>query len=548
MLARYCLECGGELPERAAGLVCAACALRGALASPGEGAPEDPAPGLIEPMAPPSAPAGGQRFGDYELLRELGRGGMGVVYQARQLSLDRVVALKVIRAEHLAREEDVRRFRVEAAAAAQLQHPNIVTVHEAGEIGGRHFYSMDHVDGPSLAERVRTHPPSALQAARLAKTLAEAIQHAHDRGILHRDLKPSNILIGSDGEPRVADFGLAKVLRDESSVTRTGEIMGSPSYMAPEQARGRSRDVDGRADVYALGAVLYEMLAGRPPFRAATSIETIRLAMEREPVSPRVLDPRLPRDLVTICLKCLEKDPARRYASARRLAEDLGRFLENKPIAARPVSRPERLWRWCRRKPLTAVLAASLLLAAWLGWHAYRSSRQLEQEKMQAAIETALGAAWGGEQAAAEAGIREAVRHGAPVEWVLMLTGQVALHSLRLDEAVRHLEQAVDIAPARLAAKAMLAAACMYSGQADRYMETLATVLAQLGDRPPETALDCLCVGTALATYDAAMAVSLLERALKQRASGVAFLQLALAEAFHAGDTGSWETAKKALF
>jgi len=367
------------MPATVPGLLCPACALRGALAA-GNGPPVPGAGGH------PSVVRPGSRSGDYELVAELARGGMGVVYRARQISLNRIVAVKLIRPERLARPDDVRRFQFEAMAAAQLRHPNIVSVHEAGEWEGQPYFSMEFVAGRSLAEVVREQALSPFKAATLVKAVAEAIHYAHAHGILHRDLKPSNILIDTEGRPRVTDFGLAKVLADESAITLTGEVLGSPSYMAPEQAGGRSHQVDARTDVYALGAILYELLGGRAPFRAETSLATLKLVLETAPVAPRLLNPRLPRDLETICLQCLEKDPARRYPSAQGLADDLGRFLVYQPIRARPVRPPEKLWRWCQRKPVVAALGAGLVLALGLGlagvtwqWRRAESERRLQR-------------------------------------------------------------------------------------------------------------------------------------------------------------------------
>lgn len=313
---------------------------------------------------------------------------MGVVYRAWQRSLSRQVAIKMIRTEHLSHPQEVKRFRQEAAAAAALQHRHIVAVHEAGEFEGQHFYSMEFVQGRNLAEILTERSFAALQAAALVKTIAGAIQYAHEHGVLHRDLKPSNILLDGDDAPRVADFGLAKVLRGDAAVTLTGQVMGSPSYMAPEQASGRSGEIDARTDVYALGAILYEMLSGRPPFRAETLLETLKLVVDTEPVAPKLLNPSLPRDLETICLRCLEKDPTRRYASAQLLAEELGRFLRGEPILARPPRPAERVWRWCRREPVRAGLMAALLVVFGLGtagilseWS--RAERIAERERNQ---------------------------------------------------------------------------------------------------------------------------------------------------------------------
>ncbi|MCI0533942.1 MAG: WD40 repeat domain-containing serine/threonine protein kinase, partial [Verrucomicrobiales bacterium] len=302
------------------------------------------------------------RFGDYELLEELARGGMGVVYKARQVSLNRMVAVKRILAGRLATKEFVQRFRTEASAAASLQHPSIVAVHEVGAHQGEHFLAMELVEGPNLAQLVGHEPLEGRRAARYAKELAEAIHYAHERGILHRDLKPSNVLIDARDRPRITDFGLAKRLEKESDLTLTGQVLGSPGYMPPEQACATRGPMGRRSDVYSLGAVLYHLLTARPPFQARTPAETIQRVLNEEPLAPRLLSPGTPRDLETICLKCLEKDAANRYATAHALAEDLERFLHDRPILARPVGRWEKVWRWCRRNPLTAGFAAGIIL------------------------------------------------------------------------------------------------------------------------------------------------------------------------------------------
>jgi tRNA A-37 threonylcarbamoyl transferase component Bud32 len=301
-------------------------------------------------------------FGDYEILEEIARGGMGVVYKARQLSLNRTVALKMILAGQLATPEARQRFRTEAEAAANLQHPNIVAIHEVGEHEGHQYYSMDFVAGKNLGELVRENPLSAGQAASYVKTIAEAVHFAHQRGTLHRDLKPQNVLIDADDRPRITDFGLAKRVEADSGVTRTGDVVGSPSYMPPEQAGSRPDRVGPHSDVYSLGAVLYELLTGRPPFRGATSWETICQVLQTPPVSPRKLNPAVPQDLETICLKCLEKEPERRYHSTQELAAELDRFLKHEPIQARPISLMRRSEFWARRHPWAIASVASFLV------------------------------------------------------------------------------------------------------------------------------------------------------------------------------------------
>ena len=289
-------------------------------------------------------------FGDdYELLEELARGGMGVVYKARQKSLNRIVALKMILPGRLTSAEDLERFRREAEATARLQHPNIVAVHEVGEFEGQHFYSMDYIDGPSLAKRLLQGPFPNRVAARYILLIARAIDHVHRHGILHRDLKPSNILLDSHDEPHITDFGLAKKIGGDSTQTRAGVVMGTPSYMAPEQAAGKIQELGPACDVYGLGAVLYELLTGRPPFRSETPLDTVVHVLEKEPAPPRLLNPKIERDLETICLKCLEKDPSRRYKSAEELAQDLERFLAGEPVQARPFNMIDRLARTLER-------------------------------------------------------------------------------------------------------------------------------------------------------------------------------------------------------
>jgi serine/threonine-protein kinase len=360
------------------------------------------------PTGPSGAAMGGElpTVPGYEILGLLGRGAMGVVYKARQRGLDRLVALKMIVTGCHASGPERARFRGEAAAVAQLQHPNIVQVYEVGEEGARPFFSLEYVSGGGLDKKIAGTPQPPSQAAQLALLLARAIAFAHQRGIVHRDLKPANILLQrkseipnpkseqgggavsdlgfriSDFTPKVTDFGLAKRLEADTGTTQTGAILGTPSYMSPEQAAGRPREIGPAADVYALGAILYELLTGRPPFRGASVLDTLQQVQTQEPVPPTQLQPKLPRDLETICLKCLHKEPRKRYPSALALADDLERFLAGEPVRARPVSAPERFWRWCRRNPRTAVLSAAVAAllvmvavgSALLAW-------QIRQEK-----------------------------------------------------------------------------------------------------------------------------------------------------------------------
>jgi tetratricopeptide (TPR) repeat protein len=327
---------------------------------------------LVTPGPPPMPSVPG-----YTLVRELGRGGMGVVYLAQQLRLDRPVALKMPPAG-LGVEEWLR-FRTEVQAAARLQHAHIVQVHETGEHQGRPFLVMELVEGGSLAQKLAQAPLAARPAAELVEKLARAVHYAHERGVIHRDLKPANVLLTADGTPKVTDFGLARRLNEtlgtgsESSAARTatGAILGTPSYMAPEQAAGRGKEAGPATDVYALGAILYECLTGRPPFKGASALETMQQVLRDDPVSPRKLQPGVPRDLETVCLKCLAREPPRRYASAAHLADDLRRQLEGRPVVARPVSTAARAWRWARHNPRAAALTAAVLLGLLLAGGAW---------------------------------------------------------------------------------------------------------------------------------------------------------------------------------
>jgi WD40 repeat protein len=352
--------------------------------------------GAGEPAArlePSGAP--GTRFADYELLGEIARGGMGVVFRARQVSLNRVVALKMILAGQFASAADVQRFRTEAEAAAALDHPNIVPIYEVGTHEGQHYFSMRLIEGRSLAEEIARQDAKELEAssplrslrlgAQLLVAVARAVHYAHQRGILHRDLKPANILLDKEGQPHVTDFGLAKKVEGGSDVTRSGAVVGTPSYMAPEQARGE-KGLSTAADVYSLGAVLYELLSGRPPFRADSPLDTLLQVLDREPEPPRRLNPSADPDLGTICLKCLDKDPQRRYASAEELARDLERWLAGETIQARPSTRWERAVKWARRRPaasaLIAVSAASLAALLALAGFLWRNA-ELRAEAVQ---------------------------------------------------------------------------------------------------------------------------------------------------------------------
>jgi eukaryotic-like serine/threonine-protein kinase len=359
--SQHCGRCGAPLSGCGPDGLCAVCLLESAL--------EEPDVQSGDPFKPAQLFA----FGDYEIVEEIARGGMGVVYRARQISLNRTVAIKMILGGHLANPAEMNRFRAEAETAAQLQHPNIVAIHEVGEQVGQPYFSMDLVEGRNLAQLVRDEPLPSRKAAVYLKTIAEAVQYAHSRGVLHRDLKPSNILIDENDQPRITDFGLAKRLNDsrlstnEPQLTQTGQVLGSPSFIPPEQAAGRKAAIGPASDIYSLGAILYHLLTARPPFVAESLTQTLRMVAETEPVSPRLLNASVTRDLETICLKCLEKDPARRYPAAGELAEELARFLRGDPISARAIGATGKLWRWCRRRPAIAALILALHLVGVAG-------------------------------------------------------------------------------------------------------------------------------------------------------------------------------------
>jgi WD40 repeat protein len=330
----------------------------------------------------------------YEIVRELGRGGMGVVYQARQLALNRVVALKMILAGGHAGADELARFRLEAETLALLRHPNIVQIYEVGTHEGRPFLALEFLEGGSLVGQLEQGTPAPTAAAALAEVLARAVHAAHERGIVHRDLKPENVLLDRDGTPKITDFGLAKRLEDQAGQTASNAVVGTPSYMAPEQAAGKSSRVGPAADVYALGAILYRLLTGRPPFEGPTTMDVLMQVVADEPVPPRRLCPRVPRDLETVCLKCLRKQTGERYADALELAEDLRRFQGGEPIRARPVGLAERLLKWARRRPTTAAAYGLGLLVlllgyvgistSWLWQRAVRAAFQAEAARQEA--------------------------------------------------------------------------------------------------------------------------------------------------------------------
>src|SRR5437667_566853 len=339
---RVCAECGATVFADAPQGVCSVCLFRTGLVSRDNEDDEAFEPTVARML---------KDFGDYKLLEEIGRGGQGVVYRARQKSLNRIVALKVIGLAHWATEAHVKRFRLEAEAAASLNHPCIVPIYEVGERDGACYFSMGLVEGGQLDAVAKREPMSIRRAAELLVKVARTVQFAHEHGILHRDIKPGNILLDKNGEPHLTDFGLARLIEQESTVTNSFDVLGTPSYMAPEQAAGHTKELSPAADVYSLGAVFYQMLTGQPPFAGGTTYETIRLVLETEPRNPRTRSPKLDIDVATICLKCLEKDSVRRYQSAGHLADDLERWLRHEPVQARRTGIFSRAGKWVRRNP-----------------------------------------------------------------------------------------------------------------------------------------------------------------------------------------------------
>src|SRR6476660_1133161 len=384
---RICRKCGAKIFSDAPKGLCTACVLETALGIfPDAVAGVDSSAGSLDERSCDNAkPASGVKeavraatmlgeLGDYELLEEIGRGAQGVVCRARQKSLNRTVALKVISLGQWASKAHLKRFRREAEAAASLDHPSIVPIYEVGERDGSCYFSMKFVEGGQLDEVVRRTPMSIRQAVELIAKVAGTVHDAHEHRILHRDIKPGNILLDQKGEPHLTDFGLARLIETESTITRTLEVMGTPSYMAPEQAMGNNSAVSSVTDVYGLGAVFYQLLTGQPPFAGGATYETIKLLLDTEPKQPRLLNPKIDRDLSTICLKCLEKDPKRRYSSALALAEDLEHWLKHEPIQARHTGVFARGTKWVQRNPTSALLVACVVaLAAAAGWLVWKS-------------------------------------------------------------------------------------------------------------------------------------------------------------------------------
>jgi len=394
----HCSKCGAELAPRAEPAPCPACLLEAGLSTSAE---TDTLEGLpahrdANPTGQSTERGSAQRFGEYELLTEIARGGQGVVYRARHRSLNRLVALKMLILGPWATEAHLKRFKTEAEAAANLDHPQIVPIYEVGQVEGQHYFTMKLVEGPSLKQLVISGPLAPRRAAELLAGAARAIHHAHERGILHRDLKPGNILLDEQGQPQVTDFGLAKLVEDESTITNTMDVLGTPSYLSPEQATGQAKSLTKACDIYGLGAVFYELLTGNPPFAGGTTMETIRQVVEKEPRRPSLWNPKLDRELETICLKCLQKDPHLRYESAAALAEDLERWLRHEPILARPSGVFTRARKLVRRHPAAAgsilmatALGAALVLMVWQELSRKESSPGAHRESLAVVIRAA---------------------------------------------------------------------------------------------------------------------------------------------------------------
>jgi serine/threonine protein kinase len=544
-----------------------------------------------------------RRLGDFEIVREVGRGGMGIVYEARQVSLNRKVALKVLAASLGLSGKAVPRFRREAEAAARLHHTNIVPVYATGEQDGVHFYAMELIDGPSLAQvlkqlkQARDGPPAPESAApsraelastgpyvgcstagapgeltsssltsggayadavaRMVADVAEALEHAHLQGVIHRDIKPSNLLVSSEGRLSVNDFGLARVL-EQPGMTLTGEFVGTPAYMSPEQITAGRVPVDHRTDIYSLGATLYEMLTFQPPFRGSSRDQLLAQIIQKEPARPRRLNARIPIDLETICLKCLDKDPDRRYRTARELADDLRRYVNRFAIQAKRAGPFTKMAKWVRRNPALSVAALVLLLAvgiaSYFGWHAYQShqrylaeSRRREEEvraeKQRAAIERGMVAAMALDQEAAQAAVADAEALGASAGDLHVLRGYISRYFGDSTTAIKEFRAAVELMPDSVAARALLADAL---GQAGHY-EMSESVLKEAEAMPLLTLEDRLFLGHALSTFDPREGLRQLRAAVGKRRSNIGQILLADALWKHASHTGTITDAEESL-
>jgi tetratricopeptide (TPR) repeat protein len=539
----------------------------------------------------------GERLGDFEIIRELGRGGMGVVYEAVQTSLNRRVALKILSPGIGLTPKAVDRFRREAAAAAKLHHTNIVPVYATGEVDGAHFYAMELIDGPSLDAVIRqlrtnSQQPAAAVALDLAATgayappdplstptpsspsggpsvdrfdriaamiadVAEALHHAHQNGVTHRDIKSSNLMLSPDGRLSVTDFGLAQML-EQPGMTVTGEFVGTPAYMSPEQITAGRVPVDHRTDVYSLGATLYELLTLRPPFTADGRDKLLALVIQKEPPSPRSLDAKVPRDLETICLKCLEKDPDRRYQSGKEMADDLRRFVNRFAILARRAGPLTRARKWAKRNPALSgvgmALVLALALAAFFASQAHEAEqrrtadeRKREQEasaeKRRAAIERGMAAALAADLGAADQAVAEAEWLGASTGETRLLRGFIALYTGRSTEARAHLEQAARLMPDSVTGRSLLAYACAASSD----WASAERVAAEASALTPRTPEDRLFLGHAIGTLRPAQGLPLMDQALAERPSGIGHVLRANIRVRLAKATGSVTDAEAAL-
>jgi hypothetical protein len=514
-----------------------------------------PTPLLATQIGPPAGePVDaliGRRIGPYVIEQLLGHGGMGTVYRAvRADAYQQLVAVKVIR-PGLDSAEMLQRFRTERQVLAELPHPYIARLLDGGATDdGRPYFVMEYIDGEPLNQYCERRRLGTRERVELLCAVCAAVQHAHERQVVHRDLKPGNVLVTADGTPKVTDFGLAKRLEDHgggSSPTHTGAILGTPSYMAPEQAGGVTKQIGPAADIYALGAILYELLTRRPPFKAATPLDTVMQVLCAEPVPPSRLHPRLARDLETICLKCLEKEPAKRYPSVTALAEDLRRFLAGEPIRARRVGRVERVWRWCRRHPARALAATcallALVIAGFLGHLIYQQRVELLAEKRRIAEERALLAAMAGDADGAAKAIRDAERLGASPGQMHLLRGQVAFHRGEVAAGRDHLEQAVRLMPDSVAARAILAVAYYQCGQGSRF-DQVSRKLDQMTPRTPE---DFLFKGQAECINRPERALQTLDEAIKRRNSIISRAVRLEVRAGYALFTDDLQVAQQAL-
>jgi tetratricopeptide (TPR) repeat protein len=528
-----------------------------------------------------------QRLGEFELLRELGRGGMGVVYEAVQTSLGRHVALKVLGPGLGLTPQAVTRFRREAAAAAKLHHTNIVPVYATGEEDGTHFYAMELVEGPSLdrvLKQLRESGGKATEAplpggqtiayaegpgpaaeaaglsssslssggqyfdavARMVAGVADALDYAHKQGVVHRDIKPANLLLAPDGRLSLNDFGLARML-EQPGMTVTGEFLGTPAYMSPEQITGGRVPTDHRTDVYSLGATLYELLTLRPPFAGMSRDQVLAQILHKEPTPPRKVNPRVPVDLETICLKCLEKDPDRRYPTAGALAEDLRRFLNRFAISAKRAGPVARAVKWARRQPGLAAALAGMLLAlvavGFFAWQSHRTEHLRRDELRRAALDKAMTAALIGDFDAAKRATTEAQRLGAE-EWeVWLLNGFLNFHTGRTKEALADFRQAVELRPDSMMAQSLLSYAYGAVAEWSKTQETL----QRLESLTPRTTEDRLFKGFALASILPESGLPLMDEAIRERPSTIAYLLRAGPRARRAEDTAAVADAEAAV-